>query len=137
MSRIEQIENESKPCGAFVVSGGHGRALKALARALQSDDSGIGVDLCIGATGHLTEEEAALLALGLLKGLPWEIARQVSDAALYDHVGPLDPVIAEGMMMSARTWAQSASELEIRAHVHEGVKRMAPRSIAKLRERLK
>jgi hypothetical protein len=137
MTDVTQTAFQDKSLGAFVVSGSHGRALKLLAAGLQARDSGNGIDCCIGATGHLTEEEAALLAFGLLKGLPWEIARQVADAAVNDRVGPLEPVIAESMMMSARTWAQNASELEIRAHVHEGVKRMAPRSVQKLRERLK
>lgn len=120
----------------FVVTGAHGRALRLLAAALKTQDRGTAIDCCIASTGYLTEEEVALLAFGLLKGLPWEVAHQVTDAAIHDGVGPLDALLTESMLGSARLWAQSASELEIRAHVHEGVKRMAPRSIAKLRERL-
>ena len=113
------------------------RAAAYLKLSAKARDDGAGIDLAICATGHLTEEEAARLAFGLLKGLPWEIALQVTDAAVHDHVGPVDTLLVESQLASAKMWAQSASELEIRAHVHEGVKRMAPRSIVKLRERLK
>lgn len=136
MTDLDEASTRGKTFGAFVVTGAHGHALKHLLAALKAETHGDGIDRCIVATGYLTEEEAARLAFGLLKGLPWEIASQVTDAAVHDQVGPVDTLLAESLMGSARIWAQSASELEIRAHVHEGVKRMAPRSVAKLRAKI-
>jgi hypothetical protein len=113
------------------------RALRWFRMALLSnDDHGTKIDAVICGSATLSDEETALLAFGLLKSLPWEVADQVARGALYDLAHPIEPLLTQTATQAAKEWARQAPEVEIRAHVWEGIRRLSPRSVQRLKARL-
>jgi hypothetical protein len=114
------------------------RALRYFRTALlaRDADAGTKIDAVIAGSATLSDEEIGLLAFGLLKSLPWEVADQVARAALYDLAHPVEPLMTATASQAAKDWARLAPEVEIRAHVWEGIRRLSPRSIQRLKEKL-
>lgn len=114
-------------------------ALRRMRSALivMDEDLDGAFDAVLSTAHYLTEQERALLVVGLLRSLPHEIAEQAASDLLSGCGAPFLSGNKKSLRDEARKWVQSAAELEVRAVIAEGLKRISRPARDQIRKALK